>query len=131
LLFLAKSLYLGWLGVFLVKGMKIKEVLVEKLVSYLDYSHLKVGLKAEVEEGEKVEEVYAKLKSKIENMLKLESLERDDEYVQRRIEELEERKKRLEELRKEVEELEAWLREQEESGTIAKLRRVLGRGYDP
>ena len=111
--------------------MKVKEVLFEKLVSYPDYSHIKVGLKAEVEEDEKVEEVFKELRNKVENLLKLEKLEREDEYVKWKIQELEEKRKRLEELRREVVELERWYREQEETGIIAKLRRLLGRGYDP
>jgi len=81
--------------------MKITEIYVERLKSYDDYSNRSIGLKAVLDEGDNVDEVYKQLANKCETLLEIQEIEADKRLVEFHIRQYEERKKELEKARQE------------------------------
>ena len=81
--------------------MKITEIYVERLKSYDDYSNRSIGLKAVLDEGDNVDEVYKQLANKCETLLEIQEIEADKRLVELHIRQYEERKKELEKARQE------------------------------
>jgi len=105
---------------------KVTKVYVERLKSYGDYSNRKLGVEAELSEGEDFHEVYLRLAKEVETLLELQHIEADKEIVEARRKILEERKEKLEAVREELRKLSQEIREEfskleEELENIEKL----------
>ena len=96
--------------------MRITEIYVERLRSYPDYSNRSVGLKAVLDEGDDVVEVYRELAGRCEALLRIQEIQVNIEDVEKQLKRYEEARQRLEKAKEEFEEI----REQ----LTAELKRV-------
>ena len=91
---------------------KVTKVYVERLKSYGDYSNRKLGVEAELSDGEDFHEVYLRLAKEVETLLELQHIEANKAVLEARRAELEERKRELMAAREELRKLGQEIREE-------------------